>query len=359
MIKIVCLIDSLDSGGAQRQLVGLAVLLKEKKYDIKILTYYDFSFYEDYLRANHVPFECLRTGRNVLKGISKLYKKLMDIRPDVVISYLDTPSILACFLKLSGLKFRLIVSERNTTQRLNWKEKLKFSLYRYADCIVANSYTQGKFIESHYPLLNEKKYVITNFVDTAFFKPTGVEMKNKMPVMLVVGRITEQKNVLNFLLSVKKVIESGRDLMVHWFGRPESEVYYKACLELREKLKLESVVIFHEPSSSISVEYQRADVFCLPSVYEGFPNVICEAMACGLPILCSRVCDNPSIVEEGQNGFLFDPCSVESMADVMGYYLTLTDADKAQLKMSSRKRALQLFSKDRFVESYERLFLRK
>lgn len=57
------------------------------------------------------------------------------------------------------------------------------------------------------------------------------------------------------------------------------------------------------PNQSIEVEYRKADVFCLPSLYEGYPNVVAEAMSCGLPILCSNVCENPYIVEEGAMAF--------------------------------------------------------
>ena len=52
------------------------------------------------------------------------------------------------------------------------------------------------------------------------------------------------------------------------------------------------------------------DAFCLPSFKEGYPNVIVEAMSCELPVLCSKICENPVIVEDNINGFLFDPHNI-------------------------------------------------
>ena len=69
MKRIICLIDSLVAGGAQRQLVGLASLLKNKGYRVKVVTYYDYPFYLPFLQDNNVEYECLSCGRNVLKRL--------------------------------------------------------------------------------------------------------------------------------------------------------------------------------------------------------------------------------------------------------------------------------------------------
>ena len=87
---------------------------------------------------------------------------------------------------------------------------------------------------------------------------------------------------------------------------------------------MENVFVFHSPSSSIQDEYCRADVFCLPSLYEGFPNVLCEAMSCGKPVLSSRVCDNPNIVKEGENGLLFDPNNTDDIAETVERFIDLS-----------------------------------
>lgn len=94
--------------------------------------------------------------------------------------------------------------------------------------------------------------------------------------------------------------------------------------------------------------YQQADAFCLPSFHEGTPNVICEAMACGLPILCSNVCDNFRYVKDGENGFLFNPNDINSMTEVMQNFLMLSTDNLINMGILSRNIAVDNFSISKF-----------
>jgi glycosyltransferase involved in cell wall biosynthesis len=93
-------------------------------------------------------------------------------------------------------------------------------------------------------------------------------------------------------------------------------------------------------------------VFCLPSLYEGCSNVIAEAMACGLPILASRIAANDWLVEEGVNGFLFDPRSPQEMADTIKRYFALSHEQKMQMGQASRRRAEYLLAPAGMAEHY-------
>ena len=115
---------------------------------------------------------------------------------------------------------------------------------------------------------------------------------------------------------------------------------------------MERNFVFHAPISNIQEEYRKADVFCLPSLYEGFPNVLCEAMSCGKPVLCSRVYDNPNIVHEGENGLLFDPLNVDDMAATIERYLDLPQEQKDKMGRKSREIAVEMFSGESFIQKY-------
>lgn len=86
--------------------------------------------------------------------------------------------------------------------------------------------------------------------------------------------------------------------------------------------------------------------------YEGFPNVVCEAMCCGLPILCSNVCDNPRIVEYGENGFLFEPSDSQEMAKEIMRFANLSDKEKEMMRTTNREKAISLFSSETFLKKY-------
>lgn len=353
MKKIICLIESIGSGGAERQITGLAVLLKKEGYDVEVCYYVNKDFYRSYLQKNGVNSCYLAEAANPQKRFFVLRKHIKQFCPDTVISFSASSSMIVCLMRLLGAKFNLIVSERNTTQIFNNREKLKFFFYRWADHIVPNSKSQGEFINKYFPGLSGKVKVITNFVETETFSPAkDTNPKNDRTRMICVGRLMPQKNILLFLDAIGKVINKGYSLQVDWFGQDLQDDYSKACHNSLRKNKLENVFFFHKPSQNIQDKYRCADVFCLPSLYEGYPNVLCEAMSCGLPVLCSRVCDNPNIVNEEKNGFLFDPLSVNDMAATIEYFCDLPTERLTEMGRISRKIAVGLFSKDKFASNY-------
>lgn len=356
MKKILLLIDSLCSGGAQRQLVTLALLLKKKGYEVEIIDYWDIDFYDKFLMENDIQFEhCVAKG--TINILFRIRHEINRRKPDIVISYLDNPSIIAVVsrLTLPRCRFKLIVSERNTTQTINRAVRIRFNLFRFADAVVPNSYSQAQFIYTHFPFLEKKTKVITNCLDTSLFAPLEIEESyNEKMRFIVVGRVVEQKNPLRFLEAIEKVKRDNptRKFTVDWYGTPYPEKYFQECLDLRKSHGLEETVFFHPATNDIIDCYRHSDVFILPSIYEGFPNVLCEAMSCGLPVIASSVCDNPAILDEGKTGLLINPMSVEDMATKISSVLLMSQNELKSLSILSRKAALDKFSQEKFIESY-------
>ena len=253
------------------------------------------------------------------------------------------------------MKFRLIVGERNTTQVLNLSGKLRFYLMKRADAIVPNSYTQGNYIKKTFPQLAGKVRVITNYLDTATFIPPISKKDYGICRMIIVGRVAPQKNVLSFIGAITNLHKKGFLFKVDWFGRETTDGYQHECEELIHKYHLEQCFAFHEPIQNIIKEYQESDVCCLPSYYEGFPNVICEAMSCGLPIVCSDVSDNSLLVKEGRNGFLFNPRSIDDMTEKLEKILLMPYSERILLGAESRKMAIEIFSVEKHVKEYVNL----
>lgn len=353
MSRILCFIENLGSGGAERQLTGLAVMLKQQGHQVEVCYYVKKEFYLPYLQENGVDGCFVSAATNPRKRFFALHKYIKDFKPDTIISYSASPSMIACLLKLFGAKFNLIVSERNTTQQIDRSVKLRFSLFRWANHIVPNSQSQADFINKHFPNLSSKVKVITNFVDTEKFSPTTEALpEHEETRMVCVGRLMPQKNITRFIESISEVVNDGYEIHVDWFGQDLKDAYSEECHAAISNNHLEDVFVFHAPSSGIQDEYRCADVFCLPSLYEGFPNVLCEAMSCGKPVLCSRVCDNPNIVDEGENGLLFNPLAVKDMVSTIKHFIDLPAEKTAKMGKKSREIAVGLFSKDRFIANY-------
>lgn len=353
MKRILCLIENLGSGGAERQLTGLAVMLKQNGYEVLVGYYVKKDFYLPYLKENGVSALYFADANSLHKRFFALRKHIRDINPDTIISYSASPSIIACVLKRMGGLFHLVVSERNTTQELTFREKMRFFCYRWADVIVPNSQSQAYFIRNHYAKLSGKVKVITNFVDTNKFLPAEPpQFEHEAIKIICVGRLMPQKNIHRFIKAVNIVRNDGYKIKVDWYGQDLQDAYSKECHDSISNYKLENTFVFRAPSTNIQDEYRNSDVFCLPSLFEGFPNVLCEAMSCGLPVICSRVCDNPDIIREGENGLMFDPLKIEDMASVIENYLNLSFNTKKKMGAKSREIAIHVFSQCIFIEKY-------
>ena len=349
--RILCVIESLEAGGAQRQLTGLAHLLKDNHYAPKIVTYYNAQFYKDYVINNGLDYECLGNVRNKFLRFYLLFKTVLREKPDAVISYSYSSSILLCIVRLF-VKFKLIVSERNTSVSYTLRDKIRFNCYRFSDAVVANSNSQFTYINQHAAFLLKKTHVITNFVDCTTFKPRDIKKTEfKTQTLIGVGRIVPQKNIVSLIKALGILKRKNNLVKVDWYGSANKE-YKDLCIKHVREEDIEDIFVFKKVDKNIKDTYGKYEALCLPSITEGFPNVICEAMSCGLPVICSNVCDNGIVVENGINGILFDPLNVNSICDSISQFVNMSDGEKREMSKRNREKALSLFSEDVFVNKY-------
>lgn len=354
-MKVNLFIDSLGAGGAQRQLVGLAILLKERGYNVKVATYYNYDFYKHQLDTAGIPNELIPEADNTRKRILAFRSYLKKEHPNCVIAYQETPSIVACIAKLSGCKFKLIVSERNTTQKVGLNELVRFFLYGWADEIVPNSYAQERWMKEHCKRLSDKITTITNFVNLKSFTPQ-THQRRDIPEVLIAASIWASKNTLGLIRACRML--KDKDVKVHfsWYGKSETHLdYYKKCVSLVAELGVEDYINLLPKTKEIKNKYQDADYFCLPSFYEGTPNVLCEAISCGLPVIVSNVCDNSLYAQDGINAVLFNPNNPEDIAGRIQAMLRLSEEEYQSQRLSSRKIAEEKLSSEFFVEQYIKL----
>lgn len=351
--KILCLINNLGAGGAQRQLVGLATFLKGMDYDVSVAFYDKVLFYAEILSKAGVPYHYLDKAHNTKTRLYFISTFVRQVKPDVVISYLDTPNICGCISKLFTKKFRLIVSERNTTQHTGWNERIRFNLYRLADCIVPNSFSQETYIRNFFPFLSSKVKTIPNFVDIKHFTPIERKKRNAIPEIMIAATIWPSKNTIGFIDAVVQLKNKGYSFHVSWYGKNEAYIdYFNSSERKILEMGVSEYIQLKEKTTEIKECYQNADYFCLPSFYEGTPNVIGEAMACGLPVACSDVCDNSRYVTDGVNGFLFNPNDTFSIVNALEMLLSMSEDDYMKFSNKSREDAVLKLSKKRFLDSY-------
>ena len=370
-LRILFLTENLASGGAQRQLVLLASNFAHLDHDVTVLTYHSDSFFAQELAANSVRHLFLNEPRRVQRTLA-CRRFLRSSKPDAVVSFLSTPNLIAELSSIPIRSWGLVVSERNSyTHTPPIKMLHRYLFHLTADYVTTNSHTNRLLIERHAPWLRGRIVTIYNTVDLDHFS-IGKGARPVKGVRLVgVGRHAYQKNISSLVKAIGILTSSGicSDLTLDWYGdsfrnsdssmdteknNARSSAYDQATGLLRE-LKIEDRVHFHQPVKEIRKQYWRSSALILPSFFEGLPNVVCEAMACGLPILMSRVCDATALVKDGENGLLFDPHSVNDIASALHKFANLSQ--KARTAMGKRSRALaeELFRSDDFTKRYSEI----
>lgn len=350
MKKILLLIDELGQGGAERQMVYLAKELKKANCNVRLVKFFSGETpYKNILDENGIIVETNIKGRNRWKRVTEITKITRAWEPDLTIAYKDGTCIASCLAKLIH-KFKLVVSERNTTQILSYRERFKFWIYKLADYIVPNSDSQTKFITQHFPSLASKVVTITNMIDTDRFQPLkGITTTKKR--VLISARITPQKNVIKFLEALHILSKRVNDVHFDWYGKVKDYGYYEEIKIKQNAMGLNEYISFHtEGTTQIEEEYRRSTHFCLPSKYEGFPNALCEAMATGLVCCASNICDNSFILNQKQ--LLFNPLNPHDIADKLEYALNLSSSDISDISHKNITRILNFCSSDNFIKRY-------
>ena len=355
MKRIFLITENLGSGGAERQICGLAAMLTKAGYPCRLITYVENQFYESYLKQNGVDYRFVPELWNKKTRVFKVAKYVRQYKPDVVISFLPSVNLTMCLAKLF-FKAKLIVSERNNNTSITCRDKVQFNLYRMADAIVPNSNSQGEFIRKNFPFLSDKVHTIINFVDVNRFSPAETPVQNNTIRIVTVARYTQQKNVHKYLDAICLIKGIGLNVHFDWYGdKKYNAAYYAEVVGKYDSLNIADCLTLHDSVQKIEEEYRKADIFCLPSLFEGYPNVVVEAMSCGLPILCSRVYENPHIVKEGVNGFLFDPEDVEDIANAIKKMIELTKESRLEMGKRNRRLCLERNTEDVFLKSYTEL----
>jgi len=368
-MKVLFIIDSFGSGGAQRQMVLLAKGMAAINHEIEFFIYHPaHDFYEPELKAHDIKVhKYCKTSQFSFGPVFAIRKVLREGGYDVVLAFMDVPGLYAELASIGWQSPPLVVSERSTyifhKDRM-WKKRLTEQFHYLADVIACNSYNQSTLMAKSNPYLRKKIETILNGVDKNIFYPNTSDSKSDVVIkVLVVGRIDEGKNALGALKALRILREKYNiEILVSWVGKlngsVSSNIYYDRINELIMDWQLADNWRWLGERSDIADLMRESNVLLHPSFYEGFANVICEAMSCGLPVIASNVCDNGVFVQDAETGFLFDPNDPESIAKAMSNFLSLKQNEVIDMSQKAYKLAVKKFGLDAYVDSYEQLFLR-
>lgn len=366
-MRLLFIIDCLGSGGAQRQMVNLAVGLKRRGHEIAFFLYYpEHDFFAPALQQNDIVIHAHKKAWRFSVGPAVALRSVMKKWTwDAGLAFLPTPSFYAEMARLGLRSFRLIVSERftYTSSRLPLSRFLSEQMHRFADHITVNSHHQRLLMEQIFPWMRGKLTTIYNGVDLDEFTPAiGPFASNKRCLtLLALSSVVPKKNAIGLVraLAAHRELYGGR-CTVHWAGKITtdgvSQKEFRDANRLLKELSLENQWVWLGEREDVPALLRQCDALIHPSYFEGLPNAVCEALASGQPVLASDVCDNARLVQEGTTGFLFNPAQPADIARAIFRLAQLSDEARLAMGQNSRSWAERELSLEGFCERYERLF---
>lgn len=321
-MKILLLIDGLGSGGAQRQMVNLAILLKEKGYNVSFLAYSLGNFFYNELQDNGIDIQHCITG-NYLSRLIKVRVFIRKGKYDAVISYMDVPNFINNFAAIGRKRWKVITSERSSKdftftciqgKVLNWFQ-------RFSDYIVCNSNNAKKMWQRHNHNYTDKLKVIYNPVVLPLIISRYEPKRNGKLNIVIAASYQFLKNPVGLVKAVSKMSnEEKEQIEINWFGEINvskgGSKAYEESKSLISENNLEKIVYLNGPIKDISNKMNTADIIALFSELEGLPNAICEGMMIGKPVIMTKVSDYDNLVDNS-NGFLCDWDNPESIKNAL------------------------------------------
>lgn len=366
-LKILCVIDDLTAGGAQRQLVNLALGLKSLGHDISFLTYHERTFYVEILSKAGIKIHLI-DEKNPLLRLLKFRKFIRSNQFTSVISFLGVPSFLASFAAFPIKKFKLIVGERSSNPEIirSIKSKLIRLFYFKADFIVANSFSNIGLVKSILPWISENKFkVIYNGLDLKKFHASNDFKFKSNPrfTIMIPASYRKLKNLLGLIQAVQLLDKIDQDkLLIQWYGDKSSKGNHDSILEraiaLIEQYNLQDVFQLNDATHEVAEKMKLADAVGLFSFFEGLPNAICEGMACGKPIIATKVSDVPLLIEDGVNGFICEANQPETISNSIRKLLSLNTQQLSSMGLLNRTKSDKLFDENTINRAYEVLLMK-
>ncbi|MGG1557885.1 glycosyltransferase [Geobacillus thermoleovorans] len=270
-------------------------------------------------KTYNIDSEIVDFNKNIFKIISNLRKIIKKRHIDIIHAHDNRASLYAYLVKKVFLLDVIIISHIHNCYP--WLEKV--SVYKMVDMLVRNKFdasiTCGSVVNQFY-LKNakyakkEKIYNISNFIDITEIDKNQKEATNDILekfgidqgkfIFGFIGRLSEQKGLIPFISELAKHKSKFKDCLFLLVGSGEQE---QEIRQLIGRLEMEEMFILTGYQTDVYKYYSIIDIFFLPSIYEGLPMVLLEAMTLGKPVVSMDVGGVSELITNGENGILVQP----------------------------------------------------
>ena len=362
-IHVLQLVEGFGGGGAERKLLELVREMDETRFRTVVCSLgFTNTLQKEFesLDAKTVTFR--RRGRFNPRLFFQLLRLVRREQIDVIMTTLFYADIVGALVgRLAKVKAVFFWETISSPGWLTWHRKWLYKLAA-GSCtrIVSVSRATADFVVDKREIPSHKVVVIPYGIDLAAYAPKdgarireSIGLNRNDPVIGMVGRLQPQKGHRYLVKAMEKVVKTVPDVkvvLVGWGGL-QDEIETQI-----EEAGLKDHFVLLGLREDVSDLLNAFDIFTLPSLWEGLPNVILEAMATAKPVVASSVDGNAELVLDGATGFLVPPKDVDRLADALVHLLTHKD-EAARMGRKGRKRVEEEFSLRQQVQRFQDLYL--
>ena len=362
MSKLLIIMSALDVGGAQRFCLNICKYFNSEKYDYHVL-FLRKGKNEELRRefiANSVAFSELNC-KSVMYSIPKIIRYANNTKPDVILSTVGNVDFAVSIAKLFIPGSLFFIRKANVVfdNQKNIANRIKLRLEaKVCDRLIALT-DDMKQDYLQYGFKKEKVVVINNMVDLEYIEHRCEDQeneerwfdRNKYKLIIANARMVPEKRydvlITAFEIVSKKIPEAR--LMIIGDGPLRKQIEKMIPSSLMNKV--EFLGFQNNPYYYMC----RASVFLLTSDYEGFPNVVIEALACGLPVVATDCKTGPrEIIENAVDGWVVNRGNPEAVAMGLENVLTKTKEEWNKLSINAKSKA-QRYRRENIAKKYMQL----
>lgn len=363
MLRILFVVNGFAIGGGELKLLELITEMKRrypKQYRIVVASVGQSGPLEERFRkvADRTEIFFKRHAYDVTQifGLIRLIREERIQLIQTTLFYADILGTLAGIL--AGVQN--VISWEVYTEQYSLKQKWAYRLAskRLSTIVAVSDATRKKIIQK-YHLPEAKVRTIHYGIDVkkfSFRNPSEIRKRLGIPpntmVLGTIARLTEQKGHRYLIQAIPKLISHFQNVVFLWIGDGPLR---SSLIQLAQDLGVLSYIQFLGFRENVGAFLSVMDVFVLPSLYEGFPNAILEAMACGKPVVATGVEGTPEAVIHGETGLLVPPRNPEALADAL-IQIAQNPSMRKQMGEKGKKRIHEYFLLEHQINAFDQLY---
>ncbi|MBQ8319646.1 MAG: glycosyltransferase [Clostridia bacterium] len=342
--KIIFFSGAMGRGGAERVISILSEAYAKKGWKVKIATVLHSQV--DYVLADGVEVVDLSPKEGIKKGLFKTLKKIRrfvkEEKPNVVVAFMAQICLLVGFA-LKGIKTPLIVSERidpSQVKRSFLYKKLLNNTYQKSDVVVFQTERAKNYFNKK---IRDKSVIIANPI-----KVNTEIVENGKRRIVTAGRLEKQKNQKMLIAAFAEFKKTHPEYSLTIYGegplRGELEAQVKA-LALTDSVELPGNLLdLHE-------QMKDAQIFVLPSDFEGLSNALLEAMMMGFPVVSTDCAGSDEVIKNGENGLLIPVSDEGALLEALN---KLADDPVLRTRLSQNARlSVEPYKTENIIQKWE------